>query len=233
MISIIIPTYNEKDNIVNLIKEIRLRLKKADIINEVIIVDDDSTDGTGETISKNFDKDKSIRLFVRKNSKELGSAILFGIRKVRGSVIIGMDADFNHPPSAIVELIKQLKDYHLVVASRYVGSGGMHDRFKFITSYIFNWSLKSLLNFPIMDNTSGFYAIKKNDLFKLPLDYIYKGYGEYHIKLVYLACKNNLRIKEIPVYFPKRVFGLSKSNTFKMFFSYLWTALNLRINRNK
>ena len=227
MISIIIPTYNEKDNIIDLILEIKKCLLEAHLENEIIIIDDNSPDGTGKTIRRVFDKDKNIRLFVRKNNRGLGTAILYGINKSKGSIIVGMDADFNHPPNKICKLIDKLNNSDLVVASRFVKGGGMEQKFKYITSYIFNFFLRYALGFPIMDNTSGFYAIKKKNLLKLPSNEIYYGYGEYHLRLTYLANKFHLSILEIPVFFPKRRQGNSKSNLISMIISYIQEAIKI------
>lgn len=232
MISIIIPTYNERENIVNLIHEIQLILSKSNIKYEIVIVDDNSPDNTALEIKKKFNS-KNIRLFVRKNIRGLASAILLGIRKSRGDIIIGMDADFNHPPEKISELIRLLSQADLVVASRFIKNGGMEDKVRYVFTYIFNLFLKYLLGFPTMDNMSGFYAVKKEILLKLPINNIYQGYGEYHLRLVYLAKKYGLRIKEIPVFYPKRRHGKSKSNFFGMFFQYLFVAFELKLRNGK
>ncbi len=140
-----------------------------------------------------------------------------------------MDADFNHPPELIPKLIDNLKNNDLVIASRFIKGGGMEDRIRYIFTYIFNLFLKYILGFPTMDNMSGFYAIKKEKLNKLPLKEIYQGYGEYHLRLVWYAKKINFKIKEIPVFYQNRKYGKSKSNLIKMFFKYLYLALKLKL----
>jgi dolichol-phosphate mannosyltransferase len=228
LISIIIPTYNERENIVNLVNAIRTTLNTKKILFEIIIVDDNSPDRTAETVNKNFRKDKNIHLFLRKKDRGLGSAILFGIKKSKGNIIVGMDADFNHPPEVITSLINQLKDCNLVIGSRFIKGGGMEDKTRYLLTYIFNLFLKHILGFPTMDNMSGFYAIKKEKLMKLPINKIYQGYGEYHLRLVYLAHKLGLKIKEEPVFYKKRRFGKSKSNLTILFFKYIWEGLRLK-----
>lgn len=224
--SVIIPTYNEKDNIALIIKKI-IKIQSGP---EIIIVDDNSPDGTANEVKKNFKNNDQVRVFVRKKPRDLGSAIFFGIKKSRGEIIIGMDADFNHPPKKIPQLIASLKTADLVVASRFIKGGGMEDKFRYFFTYLFNFFLKNILGFPIMDNMSGFYVIKRNKLLKLPLDKIYRGYGEYHLRLVFYAKQFGLKIKEIPVFYPKRKFGKSKSNLFFLFFKYLIVAILLKLN---
>lgn len=233
LISIIIPTYNERENIIRLIKKIKTVLLSLGFNYEIIIIDDNSLDQTALEIKKNFKNDKNIRLFVRENIRGLASAILFGIKKAQGEIIICMDADFNHPPEAIIRLINELENHDLIIASRFIKGGGMEDKFRYIFTYIFNLFLKYFLGFPTMDNMSGFYAIRKEKLFQLPINKIYTGYGEYHLRLVYLAKKQGFKIKEIPVYYPKRKHGKSKTNLIKMFFRYLLIAFGLKLSNEK
>lgn len=228
LISIIIPTFNERDNIVDLIKTINTFLTNYNY--EIIVVDDNSFDGTSKVVKKFFRKDKRIKLFIRKNKRDLGTAILYGIKKSKGQIIVGMDADFNHPPKKIPELISALKNSDLAVASRFVYKGGMENKIRYFFTYIFNLFLKYFLGFPIMDNMSGFYAIKRDKLTLFPLKKIYYGYGEYHLRLVYFSKSFGLKIKEIPVYYQKRRYGKSKSNLLKMFFNYLYVAFHLKLN---
>lgn len=227
-ISVVIPTFNEKGNIVLLINQIQKTVALYSIPFEIIIVDDNSPDNTALEVRKKIKNNQLVKLFLRKNERGLASAILFGIKKAKGEIIIGMDADFNHPPQLIPKLINQIKNYDFVVASRFIKGGGMEDKLRYFFTLLFNFFLKYILGFPTMDNMSGFNAIKRKKLFSLPLEKIYQGYGEYHLRLLWYAKKHGLKIKEIPVYYPKRKFGESKSNLFKMFFSYFYTALKLK-----
>ena len=230
-ISIIIPTYNEKENIVPLIKSIEDGL--GGIPYQIVIVDDNSPDGTYREIIKNFGGNKNIKAILRKNERGLGGAILHGIKNSKNGIIIGMDADFNHPPELIPHMLKEVEDNDLVVASRFIKGGGMEDKKRYFSTFAFNKFLKHILGFPTMDNMSGFYVIKKEELLKLPLEKVYKGYGEYHLRLVYLAKKSNLKIKEVPVFYKKRKYGNSKSNLPKMFFLYLNEAIKMRLSYGK
>lgn len=226
--SIIIPTFNERQNILKLIPKIEKVARKNNLKIEIIVVDDDSPDKTGYLAKNFFFENKTVRVFIRKKGRGLGTAILFGIKRSRGGVIVGMDADFNHPPEKIPELIGGLKKADLVVASRFIKGGGTEDKLRYIFTFLFNVFLRRFLGFPTMDNLSGFYCIKKEKLFTLSLDEIYNGYGEYHLRLVYLANLNNFKIKEIPVFYPSRSYGKSKSNLRKLFFIYFKEAFLLR-----
>lgn len=225
-ISLIIPTFNEKENIILLIKAIKKVLSES--VYQIVIVDDNSPDETYKEIIRNFGNKKNIKAILRVNERGLGSSILHGIKNSDHEIIVGMDADFNHAPQIIPFLIKELENNDLVVASRFIKNGGMEEKKRLFPTLLFNKFLKHILGFPIMDNMSGFYAIRREKLLQLPLEKVYKGYGEYHLRLVYLAKKKGFRIKEVPVYYKKRVYGKSKSNLSKMFFLYLKEAFYLR-----
>jgi len=132
-VSIVIPTYNERLNICLLIKKIITFLKKD---FEIIVVDDNSPDKTVEEVKKNFKNKKEIKVFFRKKEKGLGAAILFGIKKAKGEIIVGMDADFNHPPELLPKLIKETKNFDFVVASRFIKDGGMEDKIRYFFTFI-------------------------------------------------------------------------------------------------
>ncbi len=228
-LSIVIPTFNEKHNIIGLISSIQKIFGYKTY--EIIVIDDNSPDGTYNKIVKEFGNDKKVKTILRKNERGLGTAILRGIKSSSYPVIVGMDADFNHPPETITRLTEEIQSHDLVVASRFIKSGGMEEKKRYLPTLMFNLFLKHILRFPVSDNTSGFYAVWKNKLLKLPLDDIFRGYGEYHIRLMHYAQTNNFKITEVPVYYKKRKYGRSKSNLGKMFLGYLYCALKLRLGK--
>src|SRR3989344_7640290 len=124
MISVILPTYNEKGNIVKLINSILSNVKNC----EIMVVDDNSPDLTWKDVQKI--KKKNVKLIRRIKEKGLASAISRGIEESKGNVIVWMDCDLSHPPSLIPELVKKLNKYDIAVASRYVNGGA--DKRKFI-----------------------------------------------------------------------------------------------------
>lgn len=226
-VSVIIPTYNEKDNIVDLLKEIERQLQY--VAHEVIVVDDQSSDGTGLFVKRVYKDNPRIHCFIRSGQRDLGKSILYGLRKCKGDFIIGMDADFNHDPCVLPHLLQSIENSDLVIASRFIAGGGMEDRYLYGASLLFNIILKLLFGFPIWDNTSCYYCIRKKTLEKLNPSTIYYGYGEYHLRLVYRAQHHRLRIREVPVYYHKRRHGQSKSRLPIMLVTYLKTVLALRL----
>jgi dolichol-phosphate mannosyltransferase len=231
LVSVIIPTYNERQNIIALIKQISNTLNKRSLEFEIIIVDDNSPDDTYHQIKNNYPHDRRIRPYNRKSDRGLATAIMLGITKARGSVIIGMDADFNHPPSLIPKLIRALDQADFIVASRFIKGGSMKEPIRYYLTYIFNLFLKNVLGFPVLDNLSGFYAVKRKLLLKLPLGDIYQGYGEYHLRLLKSIQNHHLKIVQIPVIYGQRKFGQSKSLLLILFFRYLKVAFHLTILR--
>lgn len=227
-LSIIIPTYNEKDGVISLIEKICDELARKKYVFEILVIDDDSPDQTGYIVRRRFRRDPHIRTYIRNTDRSLGKSILFGVENARGNIIIGMDGDGNHDPSVIPHIIRKLAHSDLVVASRFVKGGGMEDRFRFLASWCFNAWLRLLYGFPIWDNTSGFYGISRDTLMTLIPSHIYYGYGEYHLRLVYYAHISGLRIKEVPVFYPNRQSGQSKSRLPTMVATYLHTARTLR-----
>lgn len=226
-ISIVIPTFNERKNIIPLVKRVLTIFNTYRYSFEIIVVDDNSPDQTGLIARREFCDAPSVKVFIRKGKRELGSAIGFGIKKAKGEIIVGIDGDGSHPAEKIPALLAKLKPKTLVVASRFIKDGGMGDRMRFITSYLFNLFLKHIFRFPILDNTSGFYAIYKADLDKLSMKKIYRGYGDYHLRLVYAAKRKSFNLVEVPFYMSKRRFGKSKSRLFSMFINYTLEAFRL------
>jgi len=236
MISVILPTYNEKDNIVLLIDSISKVLNEiGDVDYEIIVVDDNSPDGTSILVSE-FIKNHTIKnsnktkLITRVKERGLGTAIKTGIENSNGEYIIIMDTDFSHPPEFITELIKTIKklDCDTVIASRYIKGGEMiAPKYKYFLSKIFNLIIMKILNIQIRDLTGGFFIIKKSLLNKINFEKVFLGYGDYFYRLFYELKKVNFSFKEIPFKYEKRKTGESKTNTLKMGIDYIKTIFLL------
>jgi len=191
-ISIILPTYNERENIIELIRAIQ---KSLDNSVEIIVVDDDSPDGTWKEVESIADE--NVRILRRTDQRCLTTAISDGIALSKGDIVGWMDCDFSMPPEKLPELVKALDDYDIAIGSRYVkGAKDSRDtKLGIISSKIINYTAKYILDSSIIDYTSGFIMAKREVLMEIPL----KGdYGEYCIDLLYKAIKKGFRIKEIP-----------------------------------
>lgn len=235
-VSLILPTYNEAGNITKLIKAIHTQPGLKSYQLEFIVVDDNSPDNTAAEVKK-LTKKLPIKLFVRKNARGLATAILLGLKKATGQAIVLMDADFNHQPKDIAQLLQPIKQdkADLVIGSRYISGGGMHiteaNKIQFFLSKWGNYFVnRILLNLPIHESLSGFVAFQKKTLKNLSLNAIFQGYGDYCIRLLYSIHQAGFRLTEIPVIYGKRQYGQSKSNLFKMMIDYLKTAISLKLN---
>jgi dolichol-phosphate mannosyltransferase len=229
-ISVILPTFNEKDAIVPHAEHVSRVLTDAGYKHEVLVVDDDSPDGTAEVVRKAGLKNKNIKVLVRKTNHGLGLSIGDGVRKATGDIIIGMDADGNHDPGDMPNMLTHLSGTtKLVIASRFKGNGGMKG-WRMLPTFLFNGMFR-LFGLPIWDNTSGYYAIRKTDLEKLGLKEIYYGYGDYHLRLVFYAARAGYKMVEVPTTYQARLGGVSKSKLGKMAIEYTKEAARLRFGR--
>ena len=230
MYSIILPSYNEKKNLILLIKKIKIILKNINY--EIIIVDDNSPDKTYEYFKKKYPKNKKTKIFLRTEDRSLARSIYFGIKKAKGKFVIVMDADFNHNPKYLKTFINVQHKLKLdfISGSRFANGGSSNKIHRHILSKIFNIYIQIILNIKIKDSLSGFFLIKNKIIKKKIFNEIFNGYGEYFIKLCFLIEKKKYIFREIGVIYGNRKYGVSKSKFLKMFFIYSFTALKLLFN---
>ena len=210
-LSIILPTYNERKNIILLIKKIVKQLKDKPLSYEILVVDDDSPDKTWEIVNQYALKSLKtpispicIEVLRRLTDHGLAASILEGIQNAKGQNILVMDSDFNHDPKMIWQMYRLLEFYDFIVGSRFVSNGGMEDRNREKASFIFNLFIRILLGTHIQDNLSGFFVMKKEKLLPFANKEIFIGYGEYFIRLLYRARHANYKILEVPVFYKLR-----------------------------
>jgi dolichol-phosphate mannosyltransferase len=227
-VSIILPTYKEKDNIVELIQAILAALPFSWEF-EIVVVDDNSPDGTAEAVRHNFGQDPRVRVLVRTEEQGLATAIRYGTEHSTGNILVFMDTDFNHDPAILPQMIKFLEYYDLIIGSRFVMAGGMEDRFRQFSSLIYNYGIRLLFRTPIHDNLSGFFSIYREKLMSMDLDQIYYGYGDYFIRLLMVAHKRGYNMLEIPVFYRLRIHGHSKTQFLSIFVKYTSAIITLRL----
>lgn len=222
MLSIVIPTYNERGNIGKLINSVENVLRKNRISGELIVVDDSSNDGTTELLKTLKRKFRNIRLHIRKE-RGIGSALRLGYELARKKYVLAMDADFSHNPKDIPKFLKEIENADIIVGSRYVPKGKIE-----------NWSLRrrilslganllasAVLGLNVKDATSGYRLFRKDVLRDLDL----KADGfVIQVESLYKAKKKGYVIKEMPISFKDRVKARSKlkfSEKFKFFYYIL------------
>ena len=226
-LSIVLPTYNEKNNIIGLINQILEILKNTEN-KEIIVVDDNSPDGTHTACEAAFEKNNSVKILLRENNRGLANSIIEGIKISQGKYIIVMDTDLTHDPKLIPKLIYLIKEYDMISCSRYCAGGLMENKIHFYSSFFYNLLLRIILKTQIQDNLGGYFCIRKEVLNVLPIEKIFFGYGEYFFRLLFFVQKKKFSIIEIPAVYNIRQKGKSKSNFLLLTFKYFFEAIKLR-----
>jgi dolichol-phosphate mannosyltransferase len=206
LISIILATYNESENILDVIQAICASLRGP---VEIIVVDDNSPDQTWK-IATELD-DERVKVIRRVNTRGLASAINRGIIESQGEIIGWMDADMCHPPTLLPSMLDALASCDVVIGSRYV-NGGKDDRApsRVLTSRLINRLANIILGYGIKDYDSGFILMHRKVLNYVSL--APTGYGAYFIDFLYACSRKGLRVVEMPYTFTERKKGVSKSN---------------------
>jgi dolichol-phosphate mannosyltransferase len=210
---IVIPTYNERDNLEWIVERVRAALPQAD----VLVVDDGSPDGTGEVADKLADADPQVAVVHRTAKQGLGAAYLngFAVALERGYGVIGeMDADGSHQPEQLHRLLDALQDADLVIGSRWVRGGS-----------VVNWPLsrkalsvggniytRLLLGIPVRDVTAGFRLFRRETLERIDLTSVQSMGYVFQTDLAWRTVRAGLRVREVPIEFVERVRGESKMN---------------------
>lgn len=236
-VSIILPTYNEKENIVDLIKAID---KEVKVVKEIIVVDDNSPDGTSPLVQQLIDQHTvpNLHLITRTQNRGLTNSLWEGIQNAKGEIVVWMDCDFSMPPEDIPRLLEKIDEgYDIAVGSRFVKGGsfkqdtsGTEDSWlAVILSRLLNWFTRIMLFHSFKDYSSGFIAIKRSIFSKIKLA---GDYGEYFIDLIVRAILFNYKIIEIPYICLPRQRGYSKTGTnlgdyFRRGIKYLRVTMHL------
>ncbi len=209
---IVIPTYNEIENIGQLLKD--LLALRPDL--EILVVDDNSPDGTGNFVDEFAARERRVHALHRPGKLGLGSAYIKGFKwalaETDAKYIFEMDADFSHDPAAIPEFLERIKDADLVIGSRYLNG---------IT--VVNWPLSRLIlsvganiytkivtGMPLKDATGGFKCFRRHVLEALPLDRIKSDGYSFQIEMNFHVWRRKFRMFEIPIMFVDRRVGTSK-----------------------
>ncbi|MBN2381943.1 polyprenol monophosphomannose synthase [bacterium] len=211
---ITLPTYNENENIQLLLNEIL----EIDPRYQIIVIDDNSPDGTHETVRRLSETNSRIHLIHRLTERGRGSAGITGFQKAIGlgaDAVVEMDADFSHQPRYLPILIGHLADHDLVIGSRSVEGGSEQGRSpvrRWITKMA-SLLIRTWLRVPVKDPTSGFRAFRVEALKQIPLDRIISTGPSIVEELLYYSARLHFRIKEISIVFEERHAGTSTLNT--------------------
>ena len=210
---VIIPTYNELENITDLIPDILNRHKNLDL--DILVVDDNSPDGTGNYIEDLSKSESRVKLIRRPGKLGLGSAYIEGFKyalKNSYDYIFEMDADYSHSPKEIKNFLKAIKNYDLVLGSRYVSGVNVVNWpiKRLLLSYFANKYTRIITGLPIHDATGGFKCFRRAVLEKIDLNKIKSNGYTFQIEMTFKAWKKGFSIGEIPIIFIDRTAGQSK-----------------------
>lgn len=212
---VVIPTYNEADNLPSISAAI-FDLNISGL--EILIVDDNSPDGTGRVADALVEKyPNRFHILHRQGKQGLGTAYIQGFQwgLERGAdFIIQMDADFSHSPNYIPTFLEEITDYDVVVGSRYVKGGRLDERWSWGRWFLSWWAnsvwIHLILSTHTKDATAGFKCWRAEALNRMHLETVRSNGYIFQVEMCYLAEKLGLRIREIPIYFEDRRIGQSK-----------------------
>ncbi len=208
---IIIPTYNELSNIKRMIPQLLQLYPDLDIL----VVDDNSPDKTGDYVKEYGEKEKRVKLISREGKLGLGTAYVAGFKYMLANgydIAFQMDADFSHDPTEIGNFIKYLDEYDLIIGSRYIQGVNVVNwpMNRLLLSFFANKYTKIITGMHINDSTGGFKCFKRKVLEAIDLNYIRSNGYAFQIEMNFKAYKKGFRIGEMPIIFIDRVHGTSK-----------------------
>jgi len=222
-ISVILPTYNEKVNVLALVDAIHEQLRRYP--HEIIVVDDNSPDGTYQALVDL--KRPFVTPILRIKDRGFANSIRCGLEKALGDILIVMDSDFNHDPTYLPFMIDALNYYDCVMASRFVYGGMMDSRVRHLLSWHFNIFVRIVTGGCVTDSLYGFFAIKRQVLMHCNFERIFWGYGDYCIRLAFYLQKISASILQFPAVNGKRRGGEGNNAFLKVFLQYFEATIKL------
>jgi dolichol-phosphate mannosyltransferase len=212
---VMIPTYNERENIADLIKEILALNMDMDL--SVLVADDNSPDGTGKLVQQMAEEDDRIQALIRTKRRGRGAGGIDGFKealKLSPDYIVEMDGDFSHQPKFIPELLQTCEDYDLVIGSRFVKGGKDQDRnlVRRIITFFVRGFIRCKFGISVRDVSSGFRCFKRKVLEKIDLDDLISVNPSIVLEILYKAHLLEFTMKEIPIEFVDRRKGETKLN---------------------
>ncbi len=224
MLAIVIPTYNEADNITKIIPEIMQQ--PIDMPFTIIVIDDNSPDGTGKLVEEMARTDERIQVIHRPAKMGLGTAYITAFKHALANpdvkYIIEMDADFSHNPQRIPEMLDKIQHCDIVVGSRYINGISVVNwpLRRLILSYSANFYARWVTGVPLQDVTSGFKCFRRHVLETIDLDSIHSNGYAFQVEMNFRASRLGFRFIEIPIIFVDRHAGTSKLER-----NIVWEAL--------
>ena len=227
---VVVPTYNEAENLPLLVPQV---LEQSPDL-EVLVVDDDSPDGTGKIADELAERSPRVHVLHRAVKEGLGPAYRAGIAEaldLGADLVVQMDCDFSHPPAALVTMLEEIERYDVVLGSRYLNGITVVNWpiERILLSYYGNWYVRKMTGLPISDTTGGFRCMRRGLLERIGFERIRADGYAFQIEMNYRFFRHGARVKEIPFFFLDRTRGTSKL-TVRIGLEALWVAPWLRIS---
>jgi dolichol-phosphate mannosyltransferase len=233
MLAICLPTYNERENLEPMVRALGEVLAAAGLDARVLVVDDNSPDGTGELADRLAAELPWLDVLHREHKEGLGPAYLAAFRRVLAGdadLVLEMDCDFSHDPADVPRLVETMADADLAIGSRYVKGGQVRNwgRIRRAVSRGGCLYAQAILGFGVRDSTAGFRCFRRAVLETIALDRIRsKGYA-FQIETTYRATRAGFRVREIPITFADRAEGRSKMSR-RIVLEAVWKVPSLRL----
>jgi dolichol-phosphate mannosyltransferase len=213
-ITVVVPTYNESENLPKLVTTL-FDVPLSGL--KLLVVDDNSPDGTGKIADELALKSAGrVSVIHRTGKLGLGTAYISGFRQALADgadAVAQMDADFSHPPEKLVELSAALEDYDVAIGSRYVPGGRLDENWPFWRKALSGWGnfyARTILGLKLRDVTGGYRLWRRDTLLGMPLERVRSSGYVFQVEMAYVATLLGYRFKEIPIYFADRRWGQSK-----------------------
>jgi dolichol-phosphate mannosyltransferase len=230
-VSVVLPTFNEQANIVPLIAAIKANISLPWEV-EIIVVDDNSPDGTYARVKEAYGADPAVKLFLRTEDHGLAKSIWTGIQNANTEFVLVMDTDFTHRPDEIPLMLHIVEKTDLVSGSRFCPGGSMDSTVHYLASFSYNLLIRLIIRTQVQDNLGGFWVARTDLIRKLPRDDIFYGYGDYYFRMLHYLQRMKARFVEVPAHYTQRASGTSKSNFLKLLFKYSTQAIKLARKRS-
>jgi dolichol-phosphate mannosyltransferase len=226
---VVIPTYNEAENLPLLVPEVLAQDERI----EILVVDDNSPDGTGEIADDLAGQEPRVHVLHRAEKQGLGVAYREGLRRaldMGADFVVTMDCDFSHPPDTLKVFLAEIEEHDVVMGSRYLHGITVVNWpiERILISYFGNLYVRKLTGLPIRDTTGGFRCVRRELLERVGFERIRSDGYSFQIELNYRFVKYGAHMKEVPFFFVDRTRGESKLSL-RIGLECLWTAPWLRV----
>jgi dolichol-phosphate mannosyltransferase len=231
VISVMTPVYNEKDNLPLLVGSLEETFSKNEMVLELIIIDDNSPDGSGKIADQRAEKYGNIKVLHREEKMGLGTAYKDGFTHTSGDLVATIDCDLSHDPEELPHLIQAIGGKDIIIGSRLVKGGQIKGRnmWRDFLSYTANWFIRLITGYKINDWTSGYRVYRRHVLEKV-FPQVECMKWDFQFDVLYVSLLSGYEVEEMPITFKDRGGGKSKFSL-KEAFTFMFSVLKILFNK--